>query len=205
MDFYNKYNEDRKVFHRFFIDNKKVLAIIIIISISCLLGYWRYWYNQYNDAMLSASSTWQQVNTDLVDQPNQQHLSAAQNFSNANNNNYGALISIELARQFVEKGDFAVAEKQLQKALGQTRDLNLQSIINLRIARVQLQQKNIKGALKTLDGVKGEEWGVLAEHIRGDAEVMKSDHQAARVAYEKALQSTLLSPIARMKLNNLSN
>lgn len=200
-EFYSTNNEQREAMRRIFVDNGKTLVIGVIIGVSAIVG-WCYWYNHHKNAMLPAAlSDWHPVNTSLINQP---QLAFAQHFANTNdNNNSSALISLGLARQYVEIGDFPTAEKHLQKALSQTNEANLQSLINLRLARVQLQQKNVDGALKTLDSVRAQGWSALAADIRGDAQMMKGDHQAARAAYEKALQSSALQALVRIKLNNL--
>ncbi|OZI13822.1 hypothetical protein CE195_08130 [Sodalis-like symbiont of Philaenus spumarius] len=204
MEVYRIDNEQRDALRRFFVDNSKALAIGVVLGVSALVG-WCYWHKHHNNAMMAASSAWQQVNAGLSGQAAQAQLDAAQQFADANDNNYGALTSMGLARQFAERGDFTAAEKQLQKARGQTHEANLQSLINLRLAHVQLQQKNVDGALKTLDGMKEKGWTALAEDTRGDAQVIKGDQQAARIAYEKALQSGAPPALVRMKLNNLSS
>ncbi|WMQ73130.1 MAG: hypothetical protein GPOALKHO_000148 [Sodalis sp.] len=204
MEVYSTDDEQREVLRHFFVDNSKVLVISVVLGVGSLVG-WRYWYNHYDDAMTAVSSSWQLVNIGLAGQAGQAQLDAAQHFADSNDNNYGALTSLWLARQYAERGDFAVAQTHLQKALGQTREANLQSIINLRLARVQLQQSNVDDALETLDDVKGKGWTALVEDARGDAQVVKGDHHAARAAYEKALQSGALQALVRMKLNNLSS
>lgn len=176
-----------------------------MLGVSTLI-FWIYWYNHHNNAAITAaSSSWQLVNNSLAGQASQSQLDAAQHFADANDNNYGALTSLGLARQYAERGDFAAVQTYLQKALSQTRDVNLKSIINLRFARVQLQQDNVDGALKTLDNVKENGWISLAEDTRGDAQIIKGDHQAAGAAYKKALQSGAPQALVRIKLNNLSN
>ncbi|RLR17445.1 hypothetical protein D8L93_09175, partial [Sodalis-like symbiont of Bactericera trigonica] len=117
MEVYSTDNEQRDALRRFFVDNGKVLAIGLVLGVGALVG-WRYWYNHHNDAMMAASSAWQSVNAGLSGQAAQPQLDAAQHFADANDNNYGALTSMGLARQFAERGDFPAAEKQLQKALG---------------------------------------------------------------------------------------
>lgn len=197
MGVYITDNKQREALRSFCVNNGKALAIGVVLGVGALMGC-RYWHNHHNDAMTAASSAWQPINIGIAGQ-------AVKHFPDANDNNYGALTSMGLARQYAERGDFAAAQTHLQKALDQTRDANLQSIINLRLARVQLQQNNVDGALKTLDGVKEKGWMALAEDTRGDAQVIKGDHQAARAAYKKALQFGAPQTLVRMKLNNLSN
>lgn len=204
MDIYRSDNEQQHEapLRRFFV-NSKVIVIGAVIAGSLLaLAGWSYWDHKHTAAMMMASKAWQPMNGSFISPP---QLEAAQHFSEHNKNNYGALTSMGLARLFAERGNFVAAEKQLRKAFRQTRDVNLQVLINLRVARVQLHQRNIDGALKTLDGVKETGWKMLAEDIRGDALVLKGDDQAARAAYKKALQSNALQALVRMKLNNLSS
>ncbi|WP_413737510.1 YfgM family protein [Sodalis sp. RH21] len=207
MEVYSSENEQREVLVRFFADNGKALVIGVVIGIAALVG-WRYWHNHQNDAMMASSASWQQVNTALTSDANQQGVDAAQKFADVNNNNYGALTSMDLARFYVDKGDFAAAEKQLEKALTQTKEDNLRSLINIRLARVQIQAKNVDGALKTLGNITHEGWSALVEDARGDAQVIKGNNQAAREAYDKALKANppqALQALLRMKLNNLSS
>ncbi|VEB55932.1 Uncharacterised protein [Salmonella enterica subsp. enterica] len=52
---------------------------------------------------------------------------------------------------------------------------NLKAVINLRLARVQLQLKQADAALKTLDAVKGEGWTAIVADLRGEALLSKGD------------------------------
>lgn len=62
--------------------------------------------------------------------------------------------------------------------------MNLKSVINLRLARVQLQMKQADAALKTLEGVKGEGWTAIVADLRGEILLGKGDKQGARAAWE---------------------
>jgi len=207
VEVYSSENEQREALGRFLADNGKALVIGVVIGIAALVG-WRYWHNHQNDAMMASSASWQQVNTALTNDASQQGVDAAQKFADMNDNNYGALTHMDLARYYVNKGNFAAAEQQLAKALTQTKEDNLQALINIRLARVQLQAKNVDGALKTLGNITHEGWSALVEDVRGDAQVIKGNNQAAREAYDKALKANppqALQALLRMKLNNLSS
>ncbi|NDL65746.1 YfgM family protein [Acerihabitans arboris] len=207
MEVYSSENEQREALGRFFADNGKALIIGVVIGIAALVG-WRYWHNHQNDAMMASSASWQQVNTALTRDAPQPAVDAAQKFADVNDNNYGALTSMDLARFYVDNGNFAAAQKQLEKALTQTREENLQALINIRLARVQIEAKNVDGALKTLEKDTHAGWSALVEDARGDAQVIKGNNQAAREAYDKALKANppqALQALLRMKLNNLSS
>ncbi len=80
-------------------------------------------------------------------------------------------------------------------------------MINLRLARVQLQLKQADAALKTLDAVKGEGWTAIVADLRGEALLSKGDKRRARSAWEAGVNSDAspaLSEMMQMKINNLS-
>ena len=119
----------------------------------------------------------------------------------------GALASLELAQQFVDQNELEKAAAQLQQGLAATSDENLKAVINLRLARVQVQLKQADTALKTLDTVKGEGWAAIVADLRGEALLSKGDKQGARSAWEAGVKSDAspaLSEMMQMKINNLS-
>ncbi|MCK8316058.1 tetratricopeptide repeat protein, partial [Erwinia amylovora] len=81
------------------------------------------------------------------------------------------------------------AAEQLQSGLKNTQDANLQAVHNLRLARIQLQQKQPDAVLKTLDGVKGDGWASIVADVRGEALLSKGDVQGARDAWGKGIAS----------------
>ncbi len=88
-----------------------------------------------------------------------------------------------------------------------TSDENLKAVINLRLARVQVQLKQADTALKTLDTIKGEGWTAIVADLRGEALLSKGDKQGARSAWEAGVKSDAspaLSEMMQMKINNLS-
>lgn len=68
----------------------------------------------------------------------------------------------------------------MQQGLAATSDENLKAVINLRLARVQLQLKQADAALKTLDAVKGEGWTAIVADLRGEALLSKGDKRRAQ-------------------------
>lgn len=76
-------------------------------------------------------------------------------------------------------------------------------MINLRLARVQVQLKQADAALKTLDTIKGEGWAAIVADLRGEALLSKGDKQGARSAWEAGVKSDVtpaLSEMMQMKL-----
>ena len=177
----------------------------MILGIGALVG-WRYWSSHQQDTARESSLAYENAISALKsDKP--EAIGSAEKFAADSKNSYGAFASLELAQRFVDKNDLQNAEKQLQQGLAAAPDDNLKSVINMRLARVQLQLKKPDEALKTLDGIKGEGWVAIVADLRGEILLNKGDKQGARAAWEAGVKSDAspaLSEMMRMKINNLS-
>ena len=204
MEVYSNENEQVDALRRFFANNGKALAVGVVLGIGALAG-WRYWSTHQDNSSREVSAHYQQL-TSALDGSKPQTLEAVAKFANENSNTYGALASLDLARQYVDKNELAKAAAQLQSGIQNTQDANLQAVMNLRLARIQLQQKQADAALKALDSVKGEGWTAIVADIRGEALLSKGDKQGARDAWSKGIDSEAspaLKEMMQMKMNNL--
>nr|WP_305961280.1 MULTISPECIES: YfgM family protein [unclassified Pantoea] len=190
---------------QFFANNGKFLAVGVIIGIAAL-GGWRFWSSHQEGTDKAASAEYQQLTSAMqADKPDS--LQAVATFASENNNTYGALASLDLAKQYVETNQLDKAITLLQSGLKDTKDANLQAVINLRLARIQLQQSQADAALSTLNNVKGDGWTAIVADIRGEALLSKGDKQGARDAWSKGAESQAspaLKQMLQMKMNNLS-
>lgn len=205
MEVYSNENEQVDALRRFFANNGKALAVGVIIGIAAL-GGWRYWASHEESSSKAVSAQYQQVASAMkADQP--ATLDAAAKFASENSNTYGALAAMDVAKQYVDANQLDKASALLQNGLKNTQDANLQAVINLRLARIQLQQNQADAALKTLDAVKGDGWTAIVADIRGEALLSKGDKQGARDAWSKGVESDAspaLKQMMQMKMNNLS-
>lgn len=205
MEVYSNENEQTDALRNFFANNGKALAIGVVIGIAALAG-WRYWSSHQDDTAKTVSAQYQQL-TSAMQAGKPETLEAVNRFASENSNTYGALAAMDLAKQYVDAGQLDKAATLLQNGLKDTKDANLQAVINLRLARIQLQQNQADAALKTLDGVKGDGWTAIVADIRGEALLTKGDKQGARDAWSKGVESDAspaLKQMMQMKMNNLS-
>ncbi|WP_313655460.1 YfgM family protein [Pantoea sp.] len=205
MEVYSNENEQTEALRNFFANNGKALAIGVVIGIAAL-GGWRYWSSHQDDTAKTVSAEYQQLTT-AMQAGKPETLEAVNRFASENSNTYGALAAMDLAKQYVDAGQLDKAAALLQNGLKDTKDANLQAVINLRLARIQLQQNQADAALKTLDGVKGDGWTAIVADIRGEALLTKGDKQGARDAWSKGVESDAspaLKQMMQMKMNNLS-
>ena len=206
MEVYTTENEQVDAVRRFFAENGKALAVGLVLGIGALVG-WRYWQSQQSANAMAASAAYQQIN-EALSADKAGDVAAAEKFIQANSNSYGVFAALQLAKHLAEQNDFAKAEQQLVMAQGLTKDENLLALVNLRLAGVQLQEKKLDDALKTLEAVKGEGWAAMMQDLRGDVLLAKGDIKGAREAYSKGIESNAsqsLAAIMRMKLNNLAS
>lgn len=205
MEVYSNENEQVDALRQFFANNGKFLAVGVIIGIAAL-GGWRFWSSHQEGTDKTASAEYQQLTSAMqADKPDS--LEAVATFASENNNTYGALASLDLAKQYVETNQLDKAITLLQSGLKDTKDANLQAVINLRLARIQLQQSQADAALSTLNNVKGDGWTAIVADIRGEALLSKGDKQGARDAWSKGAESQAspaLKQMLQMKMNNLS-
>ncbi|AMB76737.1 YfgM family protein [Pantoea ananatis] len=205
MEVYSNENEQVDALRRFFANNGKALAVGVVIGIAAL-GGWRYWSSHQQDSAKTVSAEYQKV-TRAMQAGKPETLEAVNTFASENSNTYGALAALDLAKQYVDSDQLDKAATLLQNGLKDTKDANLQAVINLRLARIQLQQNQADAALKTLDSVKGDGWTAIVADIRGEALLSKGDKQGARDAWSKGVESDAspaLKQMMQMKMNNLS-
>lgn len=205
MEVYSNENEQVDALRRFFANNGKALAVGVVIGIAAL-GGWRYWSSHQQDSAKTVSAEYQKV-ISAMQAGKPETLEAVNTFASENSNTYGALAALDLAKQYVDSNQLDKAATLLQNGLKDTKDANLQAVINLRLARIQLQQNQADAALKTLDGVKGDGWTAIVADIRGEALLSKGDKQGARDAWSKGVESDAspaLKQMMQMKMNNLS-
>lgn len=206
MEIYENESDQMEAVKRFFAENGKALLVGVVIGIGALLG-WRYWNNHQAESAMVTSQAYQKVITGLSgDKPDT--LASAEKFVTDTQGSYGAFAALELAQQYADKSELAKAAAQLQQGLKNTKDDNLQAVLSLRLARIQIQQKQADDALKTLDTVKGEGWKAIVADVRGEALLSKGDRKGARDAWSQGVASNAspaLREMMQMKINNLSS
>lgn len=102
---------------------------------------------------------------------------------------YAVMAALQLARDRVEAGNAAEAEKELRWALEQKPDEALALIVNMRLARVLAMKGEADNAIKLLESLKpGAQRGEL-EEIRGDIYLGKGDVAKAREAYQSGMNA----------------
>ncbi|MFS1538480.1 MAG: YfgM family protein [Candidatus Phlomobacter fragariae] len=206
MEVYTTENEQIDAIKRFFVNNGKVLVIVLVVGIGAIIG-WNYWQSHQERRLLESAQAFEKISSQLQT-GSKQALVVGERFANETNNIYGVLTNIELAKIAVEKNDIVGAEKALLKALAIAKLDDLKDLINIRLARVQLALNKTDQALITLIQVQDKGWSTIVEDIRGDVLLKKGDIAGARTAYSKGLESSgaeMMKTILKIKINSLPN
>jgi predicted negative regulator of RcsB-dependent stress response len=114
-----------------------------------------------------------------------------------------------LARDAVAKQDFPEATKQLNWVIDHSSNTALQQIARIRIARIDITQKNTQAALDILNVVNDKSFAGLIDEVKGDAYSAMNDSAKAKDAYLLALQElpkdeVTERPLLQMKIDNIA-
>ncbi|MBC8653229.1 tetratricopeptide repeat protein, partial [Providencia vermicola] len=178
----------------------------LVIGVGGVFG-WNYWQSHKTNILQESAQKFETVSTQLRS-GSEQSIVAAQKFAAETDDVYSAMMGLELAQIAVDKGDLANAQTALTNALAKAKTVDMQDLINLRLARVQLAQGNADGAIASITNIKGKSWQATAQDVRGDALLHKGDKAGAKAAYTQGLESEgsqSLRGILTLKLNNVSN
>ncbi len=204
MEIYSNEKEQIDALRRFFLNYGKILLTTAILAAGVLAG-WYYWQQDQSNSEQERSAAYQQVISALNDdQPDT--LDAVARYAFDNHNTYGVMASLNLAKHYADLGKLGKAAAQLQMGLKNTRDDLLRSLIRLRLARIQLEQKKTDDALKTLDEIKDESWSPMVAEVRGEALKSKGDTKGARAAWQQAIDANNSSALRKrllMRINDL--
>lgn len=204
MEIYENEHDQTEALKRFLREYGKIIVAVIILALAIFFGH-HYLSDRTDDSVRTNSLAYEKI-TDGLKTGTSEALTAAKEFVSKNKNTYGAFAAIETAQQFADQKQPEKARDQLQQALVNTSDVNLQALIILRLARIQIQLKQPDAALKSLETIKSKNWMALADDLRGDALLSQGNPKAARDAWNNALQNDapdVLRDILHMKINNL--
>jgi len=117
-----------------------------------------------------------------------------------------ALTYLHLARAAVKENELDTAAVHLRNALAETSRSELQGVIGLRLARVELAREDYAAATSALAVVTAPGYAALKAEVEGDIYFAQGQLSEAKVAYEQAaaLSQQGAHPFLQMKLDNLA-
>lgn len=177
----------------------------IVLGIAGYVGF-----NYYVDGQIAAeqqvSNKYEEINK-LIAVNEDTYVAQAKKFVEENNgSNYAHLTTLNLAKIAADKKEWSQAETYLKQAVASAPSSTLTANANLRLARVQIQLAQYDAALATLALSFPESYKAQVAETKGDALLLKGDTDAARSAYQAAVDADGLttSSSLQMKLDDLA-
>lgn len=184
------------------------LVIVAVLGGALAIGGVQGWRYYQNREAAAASNLFEQLQrAEEAREHKKVRDIAGQIESSHARTHYAALAGLAAAKSDVETGDLASAKKRLERVVSGTKEDELRDIARLRLARVQFDEKDLGGALKTLEAARGPAFEGLFADLRGDVLYAQGKRSDARTAYQlardKSEATSPLRQIIQMKLDAL--
>ena len=187
-------------------ENGTMLIMAAVIGLAGLWG-WRYYGETVLAGQENASSQFAQVLVKFEAQDSKQGSADMNTFITANKgNNYATLASLLLAKAAVEAKDFTLAKTQLTNLLADNSYQPLTPVIQLRLARVNIELGEYEQALAILGKVTEQGFAVKANQSKGIVYLKQGDLDSARAAFQAAVDASTgrVDPLLQLQLDDLA-
>jgi len=171
-------------------ENGNTLMIAAVVGLAGLWG-WRF----YNESVITGQEEASQAYSDMLVKFESKGAEAGLEdikifIADNQNNNYGVLASLLLAKEAVQQKDFALAKAQFVQLQSQNEYEPLNAVINLRLARVEAQLGEDQQALKTLTLITEPSFLAKANQVKGTIYLKMGDIEKARAAFQDAINAS---------------
>lgn len=208
MEIYDNEEQQVEAIKRFWKENGTAIIAGVVLGLGGLYG-WRYFQDQQLESTMAASSAY----TKLLEQQqkaadNPELLAQFQSFVDANSDSsYALLAAFVAAKDAVAKEDYASAAKQLNWVIAQAKQPEIKALAQLRLARVQNEQKDYAAALATLALPLPESFKAQQQELIGDVLLNSGELAKAKTAYQAAAAANkdAQNPILKVKLDELAH
>ena len=162
------------------------LMIGLAVVIAAAAG-WRYWQNHQIRQTLEAASVYERLTQSLAASDSKAARDAGSMLIDQYENTaYAPRAALLLAKLNVVGRDLKSAQTQLEWAAANSREPAVKDLARLRLAGVQLDQKQYDAALKTLSANHSDAFAPRFDDLRGDVLVAQGKRADARTAYQSA-------------------
>jgi len=202
MEQYETEEQQVEAIKRFWKENGLALVIGAFLGLGGLLG-WRYYNDSQITAKEQASFAYEKASEELL--KGEAGFSQAKTFIDSHSDTgYAMLMALEMAQQAIERKDLIEAAKQLEFVASNAKLSAVQSVAQLRLARIQIEQGELELALASADKVTDPAFKAQSQEIKGDVYQAQQLFDKARAAYSAALETNARDQVLKMKLDNLA-
>ncbi len=202
MEQYETEEQQVEAIKRFWKENGLALVMGALLGLGGLLG-WRYYNDSQIAAKEQASFAYEKASEELV--KGEAGFSQAKTFIDSHSDTgYALLMALEMAQQAIERKDLTEAAKQLEFVTNNAKLSAVQSVAQLRLARIQIEQGEFELALTSADKVTDQAFKGQSQEIKGDVYQAQQLFDKARAAYSAAMETNGRDQVLKMKLDNLA-
>ncbi|VAX10693.1 hypothetical protein MNBD_GAMMA26-2427 [hydrothermal vent metagenome] len=205
MTAYQTEEEQVEALKRWWQENGKATIAGAVLGLGGIFG-WQVWQQQQQSAAVQASNQYQELSVAI----NQGAIESAAKqaeilISERGDSAYAVFAALGMAGQRLMQGDAAVAKGQLRWALVNSKDDGIRQIARLRLARLLLSEGDAAGAAGLVAEAGTDSFAGELAQLRGDIALVNGDGDAARKAYQDALNSSVgNTELVQMKLDDLA-
>jgi predicted negative regulator of RcsB-dependent stress response len=148
---------------------------------------WRYWQNRVVTQSLEAASVYEQLTQSLAaNDAKAAREAGAMLIEQYKGTAYAPRAALLLAKLNVGAKDLKSAQAQLEWAAANSKEPAVRDLARLRLAGVQLDQKQYDAALKTLSATHSDAFAFRFHDLKGDVLLAQDKPAEARAAYQAA-------------------
>jgi len=203
--------EQLELIKKWWEENGTSLVTAIVLALGVTFGY-RAWEDNVRETAEAASAKYENlvqaasVAADENMRATAETLGAELKQEHADST-YSVFAAMHLAKIAVEEGDLDKAQAELEWARNQKPDMNVDTLVRMRLARVMVAKDDPTAALAQIQNYDPAPGQVSAwEEVRGDIFVALGDKANARASYQRALENLVddqSRPILELKLADI--
>ena len=164
--------------------NLVMIGLAVVIAAG---AGWRYWQNRTVTQSLQAAAVYEKLSQSLAaNDAKGAREAGAMLIDQYKGTAYAPRAALLLAKFNVGAKDFKSAQAQLEWAASNSKEPAVKDLAHLRLAGVQLDQKQYEAALKTLSGTHSDAFAFRFHDLRGDVLLAQGKQADARAAYQAA-------------------
>ncbi|MBS1185597.1 MAG: putative rane protein [Proteobacteria bacterium] len=184
-----------------------LVMIGLAVAIAAAAG-WRYWQNRAVTQSLEAATVYEKLTQSLAaNDVKGAREAGAMLIDQYKGTAYAPRAALLLAKLNVAGQDLKSAQAQLEWAAANSKEPAVKDLAHLRLAGVQLDQKQYDAALKTLSGTHSDAFAFRFHDLRGDVLLAQGKQADARAAYQEAFskmqEDNPYRTIVELKLDSL--
>ena len=207
MDVYTAETQQIEEIKKWWRENGLSVVLGLTLGISGIFG-WRYWQDVKIESAEVASALYSDMVASLQSEDRAgARESADEILANYENTTYGVFALMSLAGLAVADNDLEAAETHLRRALEHSGDEALSHVIRTRLIRVLISRDELEQAHALANRQNKGAFAADYDELQGDISIMQEDSEAARTAYQQAINTLRTDgrdvSSLELKLNNI--